>query len=83
MKISWTAEKIKEGFERFLVEQGRLPLSQEIDGIDYLPSKKLIERNFGGLEKLRAELGYKDTPICNCLKGRCKTSGGYVWKYAN
>ncbi len=29
------------------------------------------------------ELGYKDTPICNCLKGRCKTAGGYVWKYAN
>lgn len=21
--------------------------------------------------------------IGNCLKGRCKTSGGYIWKYAN
>ncbi|MDP9249549.1 MAG: hypothetical protein M3M85_03525 [bacterium] len=60
-KLSWTAEKIKEGFERFIKEQGRLPKSVEIDGLDYLPSRKLIERNFGGVEKLRKELGYSDT----------------------
>lgn len=22
-----------------------------------------------------------DTAICNCLKGKCKTSGGFIWKY--
>lgn len=60
-KLLWTAEKIKEGFERFLKEQGRLPKSVEIDGLAYLPSRKLIERNFGGVEKLRKELGYADT----------------------
>lgn len=61
MKSPWTAEKIKEGFERFIKEKGRLPKSIEIDEVDYLPSRKLIERNFGGLEKLRGELGYIDT----------------------
>src|SRR3989338_7377681 len=57
----WTAEKIKEGFDRFIKEKGRLPKSLEIDESDYLPNRKFIERNFGGLEKLRGELGYRDT----------------------
>ena len=57
----WTAEKIKEGFDRFIKEKGRLPKSAEIDELNYLPNRKFIERNFGGLEKLRGELGYRDT----------------------
>jgi len=61
MKSFWTTEKIKEGFDRFIKENGRLPKSIEIDELEYLPSRKLIERNFGGLEKLRGELGYQDT----------------------
>jgi hypothetical protein len=61
MKSPWTAEKIKEGFDRFIKENGRLPKSLEVDEVDYLPTRKLIERNFGGLEKIRRELGYLDT----------------------
>ena len=61
MNSAWTVEKIKEGFDRFIKENGRLPKSLEIDKTIYLPSRKLIERNFGGLEKLRGELGYLDT----------------------
>lgn len=61
MESIWTIEKIKEGFERFKKENGRIPMSQEIDELDYLPSRKTIERNFGGLEKLRAVFGYTDT----------------------
>ena len=62
MKTSiWTVNKIQEGFERFIKENGRLPKSLEVDEVDYLPTRKLIERNFGGLEKLRRELGYSDT----------------------
>jgi len=63
MKSSWTVDKIKEGFDRFIKENGRLPKSMEMDtkGVDYLPNRKFIERNFGGLEKLRMELGYADT----------------------
>lgn len=60
----WTAEKIKAGFDRFIKEHGRLPKSMELDKsgiVDYLPNRKFIERNFGGFEKLRRELGYPDT----------------------
>ena len=61
MNNSWSTEKIKEGFERFKIENGRLPTAPEIDSLDYLPSSRQIQRKFGGLEKLRGLLGYQDT----------------------
>ena len=54
----WTEEKLKEGFEKFLREEGRLPTSTEIDRLDYLPSSKQIELRYKGLESLRQLLGY-------------------------
>lgn len=57
----WTTQKIKDGFERFRLGHGRLPIAPEIDKLDYLPSSRQIQRKFGGLEKLREVLGYKDT----------------------
>lgn len=61
MNEEWTIEKIKEGFERFKIENNRLPTAPEIDQLDYLPSSRQIQRKFGGLEKLRTVLGYQDT----------------------
>lgn len=52
--------KIKIGFDLFFKENGRLPTSPEIDELNYLPSSRQIQRKFGGLEKLRSDLGYKD-----------------------
>lgn len=56
----WTQEKIKEGFEKFLEENNRLPTALEIDKLDYLPSSRNIQKRFGGLEKIRSNLGFKD-----------------------
>lgn len=61
MAEKWTLDSIKEGFERFISENGRLPIAPEIDKLDYLPSSRQIQRRFGGLEKLRADLGYSET----------------------
>lgn len=56
----WTIDRIREGFERFKKEHGRLPTGPEIDNLDYLPTSRQIQRRFGGLEQLRTTLGYKD-----------------------
>lgn len=58
--IIWSIEKIKEGFERFLLENHRLPTTPEIDSVDYLPSSKQLQRRFGGVKELRKLLGYQD-----------------------
>ncbi|MEK9172000.1 MAG: hypothetical protein AAB782_02085 [Patescibacteria group bacterium] len=60
MNKFWTIEKIKEGFERFRNEYGRLPMAPEIDKLEYLPSSRWIQKKLGGLEKLRSQLGYQD-----------------------
>ena len=57
----WTEEKIKIGFMRFYGEHDRLPLAHEIDSLVYLPSSRLIQKKFNGLEKLRAKLGFSET----------------------
>lgn len=59
----WNIEKIKEGLDRFLIQNGRLPTSPEVDKLEYLPSSRQIQRKFGGLEKLRSILGYEDTHL--------------------
>lgn len=70
MRNIWTIEKIKDGFEKFRREHGRLPIAPEIDRLDYLPSSRQIQRKFGGLEKLRSVLGYGDT---NFGKGKYRS----------
>lgn len=60
-KQIWTIEKIHIGFQNFLSKNGRLPRAEEIDILSDLPSSRLIQKRFGGLESLRKQLGYDDT----------------------
>jgi hypothetical protein len=60
MKILWTQERISTGFKKFSDDHQRLPTASEVDRYAYLPSSRYIQRRFGGLEKLRTELGYTD-----------------------
>lgn len=55
----WSIEKIKAGFDKFYTEHARLPTALEIDRLDYLPTSRTIQRSFGGLEQLRAKMGYQ------------------------
>lgn len=55
-----TVENLKEAFEKFLEENGHYPSSGEINSCWYLPNTKFIDRKFGGLKKLREEIGIKD-----------------------
>lgn len=59
-KILWTKEKINEAFQKFINENGYMPTAREIDELPYLPSSRQLQRKFGGLPKIRENLGYKD-----------------------
>ncbi|MDP3935272.1 MAG: hypothetical protein Q8Q46_03600 [Candidatus Giovannonibacteria bacterium] len=54
--MTWTKNKIKEGFDKFYQEHGRYPTALEIDAYVGLPSSRQMQRRFGGLPKLRQEL---------------------------
>ncbi len=60
MRHNWDKDKIKKGFDRFKAEFERLPRAHEIDELNNLPSSRFIQMKFGGLSKLRKELGYED-----------------------
>lgn len=57
----WTLENIKSGIDRFFIENKRYPTARDFDKVDYLPPARTVQRNFGGLEKLR-ELLIPDSP---------------------
>jgi len=56
----WTEKRLKDGFDRFVKENGRLPTAPEVDQSSYLPSARSIQRSHGGLRRLRGKLGYED-----------------------
>lgn len=61
MAEEWSKEKIKSAFDEYVKLNGRLPTAPEIDHSSTLPSSRQIQRKFGGLRALRAELGYEIT----------------------
>ena len=54
--ITWTLQKIKDGMVRFHTTYGRYPTAHEVDDYQYLPSSRQIQRAYGGLVALRAQL---------------------------
>jgi len=52
----WNLENLRDGFEYFKELNGTYPTSKEIDYFYYLPTRRMIERNFGGIVNLRKTL---------------------------
>jgi hypothetical protein len=73
----WTVELIKDGFERFVKENGRLPTSHEVDDCSYLPTARLMQLKFGGLRRLRELLKYEVIDF-GCGDSRSHTSARVV-----
>ena len=40
-----------------------------------------LDRVFDGINQAARELGLNNRHICDCCKGRYKTTGGYHWQY--
>ncbi|MAG12590.1 hypothetical protein CL630_02135 [bacterium] len=53
----WQIKDLKRGFEKFYEIHGHYPASHEIDTFEHLPSSRSIQRKFGGLVRIREELG--------------------------
>lgn len=58
-------KQIKQNIERFYQEYNRFPTSHDFDTTSYLPTARTIQRKFGGLVKLRQELGYAVADLRN------------------
>jgi len=53
----WPIEAIRTGMEKYKEIYSHYPHTLDFDKVDFLPSSKLIQRNFGGIVKLKELLG--------------------------
>lgn len=56
-------EEIKNGFDKFYLENGHYPSAVELDNCSYLPSARQIQRRFNGLPNLKLKLGINKEDI--------------------
>ena len=73
----WSIDNIRAGLKYFIDKNQRYPSAREIDHFEYLPASRTIQRRFGGLEKLRTELGL---PVAHFGKGESRSK---IALYAN
>lgn len=66
-----TMKLLKELFEKFNEKHGHYPTYKEIEEDEYFPTLRTIQRRFGGLEKVRIELGI---PFPNHSKGEMRVN---------
>ncbi len=58
--VIWKLESIEYGLWRFFEQHGRYPTTREVDHDPNLPSSRQIQRQYGGLKKLRERLGWSE-----------------------
>lgn len=59
-QLAWTKDQIIAGVRSFTEKEGRFPKAHEFDSFEHLPSSRSIQRVYGGLRKLKADLGITD-----------------------
>jgi len=71
-KTNWTMEQIKSGFIEFYIKYGHYPTAPEIDKFEFLPSARSIQRSYGGVKKIRSELGL-NIGYTDCTSGKIRS----------
>ncbi len=56
----WNLENIKEGMEKYKIMYQKYPSTLDFDMVDFLPSSRLVQRNYRGIVKLKQLLHLDD-----------------------
>jgi len=67
---SYSFKELKDGFERYNEENGHYPSTFEVDDCIYLPTSRLLQRSWGGMQKFRSLIGVKEL---NLTKGKIRS----------
>lgn len=59
----WNVKTVEEGLKGLHALLGRMPTATEIDAYEGLPSARQLQRRFGGVVKVRKDMGYKDADL--------------------
>ena len=67
--------------ECWSIHHQRTKIKQQIK-IDQFSKDGTFIKTWESLHEIERELGLQATNICKCCKGKIKSLGGYIWKYA-
>lgn len=79
-KSEETRKKMSETRKGWEMPKGRD--SKKAISVDQFDLEGKLIKTFGSIADAATELGCQRSGICFCLKGRIKSSAGYVWKYS-
>ena len=82
--LEWCTRKhnIREAWRLGLVKQGKGKDHPESIAVNQYDLKGSFIRRWDSMMDIQREKGFLNVCICNCCKGKQKTSYGYIWKYA-
>ncbi len=75
LEFQWTKDSIHVAILKYLEDRQQMPTAKDFDSCEYLPSARYVQRNFGGLVKLREELGLEGTHNFTTGEYRSKVAG--------
>jgi group I intron endonuclease len=79
LKTEETRQKMSEAQKGHKMPKGKD--SKKAVAIDQFDLEGNFLKTFGSIADAASELGCQRSGICFALKGRIKTSAGYIWKY--
>jgi len=79
-KSEETRKKMSESQKGHKMPKGKD--SKKAVSIDQFDLKENFIKSFGSIADASSELGCQRSGICFALKGRIKTSAGFIWKYS-
>ena len=85
--VAWRAAKLKGKKGKPKSAEHRVKISAALKGRGSKPIQQFSKdgvwiRNWSSAKEAGEALGISKSNIAGCIRGRLKTAGGYVWKYA-
>lgn len=77
VKLGWISKELLERNKRSNCYKANI---KNMKAVECIRDNKVIV--FRSISEASRETGIQRTKICGCCKGRRKSAGGYIWKYA-
>lgn len=82
--LEWCTQKynIQEAWRMGLAKQGKGKDHPESRAVNQYDLNNNFIKKWDSMMDIQREKGFLNVCICNCCKGKQKTSYGYIWRYA-
>lgn len=82
--LEWCTQRynIQQAWKMGLAKQGKGKNHPESKAVNQYDLNNNLIKKWDSMMDVQREKGFLNVCICNCCKGKQRTSYGYIWKYA-